>query len=668
MPSPAREIESLRARIRQHDHAYYVHAKPTISDQAYDQLMRELIALEEKHPELKTPDSPTARVGGEPIDKFRAVRHAVPMMSIDNTYDEADFRAFDERVRERLDKSDVCYVLEPKIDGVACSLRYEKGRLVTVATRGDGERGDDVTHNALTIRSLPLVLEVGDDVPVLEVRGEVFMDNATFQKINADQIAAGEEPYANPRNFTAGTLKQLDPKITRQRRLRFSAHGLGQVVGFDAEDSYFKLMQHLAKLGLPISDHIRQAVGVDAAWAAIEAFRETRGKLDYATDGMVIKVDSRREREKLGVTSKAPRWAIAFKYPAEQVQTILEDVKWQVGKNGTLTPVAHLKPVFVAGTTVQRATLHNIEQIGRLDLHVGDTVVIEKAGEIIPQVVQAIVEKRPGGASPVRAPSVCPSCGLPVEKEADTPYTRCFNPACPAQFKQRLEWFAARGQMNIDGLGEKIIEQLVDKGLVKSFADLYTLTRERLLELDRMGEKTADAILGQVHESKTRTLDRLLAGIGIHHVGSTVAETLAEHFGSLDALAAASVEEIDAVEGIGETIAQSVHEFMNSDNGKSIVDALKAAGVNPVQERKVIDPADLKLAGQTIVVTGTLEQFDRHEIEATIKALGGKSSGSVSKKTSFVLAGANAGSKLDKAKELGVKVLDEAAFIKLIGK
>jgi DNA ligase (NAD+) len=662
--SPRDRIERLRDQLRQHDHNYYVLARPTISDLEYDALLRQLIELEAAHPEFHSDDSPSARVGGEPIDKFRAVEHRQPMMSVDNTYNEAEFLAFDQRVRTALNLDQVDYVMEPKIDGVACSLRYEAGRLTLALTRGDGRRGDDVTANVRTIRSVPLALRTDAPPTVVEVRGEVFMDNATFDRINQSQLDAGEETYANPRNFTAGTLKQLDPRVTAARNLRFVAHGLGEIVGLE-QDSYFDLMRHLRHLGIPLPESTTRCTGAAAAWQAIESFRTARANLAYATDGMVIKLDSRRLRDTLGATSKSPRWAIAFKYPAEQVQTTLESVTWQVGKNGTLTPVAELSPVAVAGTTVRRATLHNIEQIRKLGLHERDRVVIEKAGEIIPQVVRAVDSERDAAAQPVAAPTKCPSCEGPVEKEADAPFIRCHNPACPAQLKQRLQHFAARNQMNIEGLGEKIIDQLVDAGLVRTFADLYQLNRDQILTLDRMGEKTADAILSQINDSKTRPLSRLIAGIGIHHVGVSVAEALAGAFGSLQAIRSATVQQIDDIDGVGEAIAESVFQFCNSPAGAVIFDGLLAAGVAPTVVARPAGPQPL--AGKSIVVTGTLPTLGRDQIEQLIKDFGGKPSGSISKKTSFLVAGDNAGSKLEKAQSLGVEVIDEAEFRRRIG-
>lgn len=661
-------IRKLQEEIEHHNYLYYIEARPEITDQRFDELLRELIDLEARHPEFRTPDSPTQRVGGDPIDKFRSLPHAVRMMSIDNTYNADELRAFDDRVRRGLDGARFQYVLEPKVDGVACSLRYEKGALVYALTRGDGTRGDDVTANAKTVRAIPLRLKAAKSKTpdILEVRGEIFMTNAQFQKINQQQQAKGLEIYANPRNFTAGTLKQLDPKITASRNLQFISHGLGLVEPPFGADSYHEVLEILKTMGFPITPHTTIAKTVDEAIAQIEKFEKLRGTLAYQTDGMVIKVDSFAQRRQLGETSKAPRWAIAYKYPAEQAQTVLKAVDWQVGKGGTLTPVARMEPVFVAGTTVSNASLHNIEQIEKLDLHLGDTVVIEKAGEIIPQVVQVVSDKRSRNAKKVVAPQSCPSCGSKVEKEPDGPYIRCENPACPAQVKERLRWFCARDQMDIEGVGESLIDQLVDAGLVSTFADLYRLKPDQLMTLERMGEKKAQNVLESIEGSRKQTLDKLLAGLGIRHVGTRVASVLARQFGSLDALAEASTEQISAVHEIGEVIAESVHHFFQSEAGKKIVEQLKQVGMDPKLE-KPPESAQL-LAGQTVVVTGTLQSLDRREIEDLIAALGGKAAGSVSKKTSFVVAGDNAGSKLDKARTLGVEVIDEKEFLKRIGR
>jgi len=668
--SAEKRIAQLRDELNHHNYLYYVEAKPEISDREYDKLIRELTELEAAHPDLASPDSPTQRVGGEPIESFQTVEHAVPMMSIDNTYDEAEVREFDARVKKNLAGEHPAYVVEPKIDGVSGSLRYENGSLVLAATRGDGRRGDDITAQARTIQSVPLRLHGDGGIPkILEVRGEVFMPNDVFQRINKQREAAGEEMYKNPRNLTTGTLKQLDPKMTASRKLSFVSHGLGQVEPLNI-DSYWEFVKHLKAWRLPVPQHTKFVKNIDEAIAAIEAFASVRGTLPYQTDGMVVKVDSFAQRKRLGVTSKAPRWVIAFKYAAEQMQTVLKEVDWQVGKGGTLTPVGRLEPVFVAGSTVSNASLHNIDQIRRLDLHLGDTIVIEKAGEVIPYVRQAVVEKRPKHAKPIELPKKCPVCSTPVEKEEGTPYVRCPNEDCPGRFRERIKWFVGRNQMDIENVGEALIDQLMDRGLVKTFADLYRLTPDKLLDLERIGEKSAANVVESIRESRTRGLERLLAGLGIRHVGNRVAFVLASHFGSLDALAAASPEELSSVHEIGDVIAQSVHDFFHSKSGSAAIEDLKKVGLNPNMEKVAAATgsrdASLPFAGMSIVVTGTLEKFKRPEIEAMIVKLGGRASGSVSKKTAFVVAGADAGSKLDKAKELGLPVLSEVEFLKRV--
>jgi DNA ligase (NAD+) len=663
MPSVEQRIQKLRHELERHNYLYY-QGKPEISDRQFDEMMKELIDLEKEHPEFASPDSPTQRVGGEPIEGFKTVEHAVPMMSIDNTYDEAEVRAFDVRVRKGLGESKIQYVVEPKVDGVAASVRYEKGAMVLAATRGDGRRGDDITSNARTIKSLPLRLH-GEDWPrVLEVRGEIFMSSAEFQRINKERQAASEEIFKNPRNLTVGALKQLDSRITASRNLRFVAHGLGEVVGLEP-DSYWELLKLLKKWHLPINEQTTLADSIDEVITAIEKFQDVRGKLAYQTDGAVIKVDSLAQREKLGATSKAPRWVIAFKYAAEQMPTVLKDVDWQVGKGGTLTPVARLEPVFLAGTTVQNASLHNIDQIRKLDLHIGDTVVVEKAGEVIPYVREAIPTKRPKHAKAIEPPAKCPSCGSKVEKEPDGPFIRCINPECPAQFRERLRWFCGRGQMDIENVGEALVDQLIDAGLVKTFADLYRLKKEQLLELERMGEKSAQNVIDAIAASKSQPLARVLAGLGIRHVGGRVAFVLAQNFGDFDSLKGATVEQLSAIHEIGDVIAQSVHDFFHSESGKHAIRELQHVGVDPKTEKPKASAQPL--AGKTIVLTGSLKQFKREEIEQLIVDLGGRAAGSVSKKTSFVVAGEDAGSKLAKAKELGVEVLTEEEFLKRVG-
>ncbi len=664
MPSPQQRITKLRSELERHNYLYY-QGSPEITDRDFDAMMKELIDLEKAHPEFDSPDSPTRRVGGQPIEGFKTVEHAVPMMSIDNTYDEEEVRAFDTRVRKGLGEAKIAYVVEPKVDGVAASIRYENGKMVLAATRGDGRRGDDITSNARTIKSLPLRLH-GDDPPkVLEVRGEIFMSSAEFQRINKEREAADEEIFKNPRNLTVGALKQLDPKITASRNLRFVSHGLGEVVGIDT-DSYWQCLKLLKKWHLPINEQTTRAESIDEVIDAIEKFENVRGKLAYQTDGVVIKIDSFAQREKLGATSKAPRWVIAFKYAAEQMPTVLKEVDWQVGKGGTLTPVARLEPVFLAGTTVQNASLHNIEQIRKLDLHIGDTVVVEKAGEVIPYVRQALVEKRPKGAKAIEPPAKCPSCGSKVEKEVDGPFIRCINPECPAQFRERLRWFCGRGQMDIENVGEALVDQLIDAGLVKTFADLYRVTKEQLLELERMGDKSAQNVIDSIAASKSQPLPRLLAGLGIRHVGGRVALVLAQNFGDLAALGKASAEELSAIYEIGDVIAQSVYDFFHSESGKHTIRELHDVGIDPKMEKP--KASSQPLAGKTVVVTGTMKTLKREEIEQLIVDLGGRAAGSVSRKTSFLVAGEEAGSKLAKAKELGVEVLSEEQFLARIGK
>lgn len=672
IPAAARRrAEKLQKELQRHNHLYHVEAAPQISDREFDQLMQELAELEKQYPDLQTPDSPTLRVGGEPIEGFKPVRHAVPMMSIDNTYNADDLREWDARVRRHLaEGASVRYVLEPKVDGVAVSLRYEKGALAVAATRGDGRVGDDISHNARTVRSIAIHLRSGNPPPVLEVRGEIYMPNSVFQRINNERAANDEQLFANPRNATAGTLKQLDPRIAATRSLRFVAHGLGETDGLKL-DSYNAVLQLIRAFGLPISPHTRTADDVEGVLAIIGEFEQTRATLDFQTDGMVVKVDDFAQRRQLGTTSRFPRWVIAYKYPAEQAQTLLHDVTWQVGKNGTLTPVAELEPVFVAGTTVRRASLHNIEQIERLGVRIGDTVTIEKAGEIIPQVVGVVEKKRPKGAKHVVAPARCPSCDAEVVKDADSPYIRCVNPACPKQLKERLRWFCARGQMDVERLGVKLIDQLVDARKLGTFADIYRLTKDDLLGVERVGEKSAENVLAGVEASRGRGLDRLLAGLGIRHVGTATGRDLAAAFGSLDALMSAGDERIAAVHGIGEVIAKSVRQFLDSDAGRDAIARLQGVGIDPKQEVKVAaagEPtAAQPLAGMTVVVTGSLEHFTRQRLEERIRQLGGKTSASVSKSTNLLVAGERAGSKLEKAKSLGVEVIDERAFLERFG-
>src|SRR5262245_26756319 len=569
--TPAKRIEQLCEEIREHDRRYYLEDRPTISDREYDRLLQELIDLERAHPELAAADSPTQRVGGDVQTELKSVRHAVPMMSIDNTYSEDELRAFDERVRKLLGGEQPSYVLVPKIDGTSISLSYEQGKLVLGATCGRGNVGDDVTVNARTIKAIPLSLKAAKSgvpvPPILEVRGEVYMENEDFQRVNKEIEAEGEEPYANARNLTSGTLRRLDPKIVAKRRLRFLAHGLGQVEPLAAE-SYWEWIELLRGWGFPLPAEVSHAENIDDALARIHEFERVRPKLPYMTDGMVVKVDSFAQRDRLGATSKAPRWVVAYKYETEQQPTVLRSVRWQVGKGGNLTPVGELEPVFIGGVTVTNVTLHNLDQIKRLDLHLGDTVIIERAGEVIPYLVEAVAEKSPAKAKAVEAPRRCPSCDMEVEKDADTPYIRCLNPACPAQLKERLRWFCQRGQMDVEGLGDVLVDQLVENGLVREFADLYQLRAEQIASLSSeieqndkvvtrtVGEKVAKKVVDNIKRSREQPLERLLAGLGIRHVGNRVAHLLATNFGSLEALSAASAEQLSEVNEIGPAIAE----------------------------------------------------------------------------------------------------------------
>ncbi len=690
MPTPAKRIEELRREIDRHNRLYYVEAKTEISDKEFDALLRELQDLEAKHPDLITPDSPTQRVGGEPIEGFQTLAHSRPMMSIDNTYDQDELRKWYDRTvkaiaKAQTDNADSVndklfadealpqpgLVLEPKIDGVAVSLRYEQGKLIRALSRGDGKRGDDITHNVRTIRSIPLTLEAGKSkVPdILEVRGEIFMPDAEFQRINEAREEQGIERFANPRNATAGTLKSLDPTVAAERKLRFYAHGRGELEP-DSVASHHDFLALLRKLGLPTNENTKRVDTFDETWKFIESFQDKRSTLGYATDGVVIKIDDHALQEQLGATSKAPRWCIAYKYAAEQATTVLKEVVWQVGKTGKLTPRATMGPVFLAGTTVQHATLHNLDEIERKDIRIGDTVVIEKAGEIIPQVVSVVIEKRPKTSKPITAPKKCPSCDMPIEKLEEEVAHRCVNPECPAQFREKLIWFVGRNQMDIDGLGEKAVHQLADAGLLKTFGDVYNLHNKRadLLQLERMGEKKVDNLINGIEASKSRGLSRVLAGLGIRHVGASAANSLAQHFGNIDAIKDADTETIAEVEDIGPITAESIHTFLNSDAGQHVIDELKQADVDLTEQQTAPLPgaADSPVAGKTVVITGSFEGFTRNELKAKLTALGAKVTGSISKSTDILMAGEKAGSKLSKAESLGVEVWDEQALMKLI--
>jgi len=657
-----KRIEQLRAEIRKNDYLYYVLSQPAISDREYDKLFAELKALEDAHPELATADSPTQRVSGRPLEGFATVRHAVAMLSMDNTYNADELRAFDERVRKQLEGQGYDYVVELKIDGLAISLRYEEGRLVTAATRGDGNVGDDVTANVRTIKAVPLVLLGGRVPAVLEVRGEVYMPTRSFVELNRLKTEAGEPAFANPRNAAAGSLKLLDARITAGRNLSFFAYATGQM-SEPLGENHYETLEGFKELGLPVNPHIRRARDIDEVIDICSQWDDKRVRLDYQIDGMVIKVNSFEQRDILGATGRAPRWCISYKFAAEQAETVVESIDVQVGKSGILTPVANLRPVLLAGTTVKRASLHNFDELKRLDVREGDTVVIEKAGEIIPQVVEVKKEQRPAGAAAFKPPKKCPNCGSAVAKDEDGVYIRCKNPLCLGQLKERLRYFAGRGQMDIEHLGPALIDQLIENGLVGNFADLYKLEEGQIAELERMAQKSAANVIKAIEASKTRPLWRLVAGLGIRHIGGQSAQILAEHFGSLDALMSAAQEELAEIDQTGPTMAKSVYEYFRDAKNRAVIEELLAAGIKPEspKARRLGN-----LAGKTIVVTGTLESMTRQEAEQAIRQAGAKASSSVSKKTDFVLAGENAGSKLDKAMKLGVRVIDQKEFTKMI--
>jgi DNA ligase (NAD+) len=709
----ARRIRELRDLLNRANTAYYVHAAPIMSDPEFDRLLAELADLERRHPDLADPASPTARVGGEPIKGFQQVAHALPMLSIDNTYDEQGVREWALRVERGLrdgvrgsgglfdggETQPVRYVCDPKIDGVAVSLRFERGRLVHAVTRGDGVKGDDVTHAARVIRAIPLIL--AEPAPaLLEVRGEVFMTTPEFVRINRELEAAGDDPLANPRNATAGTLKNLDPGLVASRRLSFMAHGRGEASpGFAG--SHWEFLDRLRALGVPASSQARLCSDVDQVLRSIAAFADARRSLDHATDGMVVRVDSFAQQEHLGTTSKSPRWAVAYKYPPDRTMTVMLDVLHQVGKTGKITPRAVMKPVLLAGTTVQHATLHNYGQVRQKDIRLGDTVEIEKAGEIIPYVVGVVLDRRPRrGTAAIEPPERCPQCAGPVEVEPPEAHAdpliessrRCVNPECPAQVRERLIWFAGRKQMDIEGLGEKTIDLIRSSGTIPldHFADIFSLKnhRDTLVHLERMGEKKVDNLLAGIEAAKSRGLARLLAGMGIRHVGDVTARLLARRYRNLDDLLAAGVRDLmplaklsaaDAARlgvdpeppggqetGLGADTAPVVHAYLHSAVAARTFAALRKAGVS-VESLDYRPPgvprAAGAFAGKTIVITGTLEHWERAALQARLEALGARCAGLVSSKTDLVIAGPGAGSKLDKARELGIETWDEARLL-----
>lgn len=665
----ARHAE-LAEEIRGHDEAYYVHARPTISDFEYDRLYRELLDLEKAFPELAAPDSPTQRVGGAPVSAFKSVKHLAAMRSLDNTYSQEEVRAFVDRLARLLPGEPLEWIVEPKVDGIAMNLRYENGSFVLGATRGDGTTGDDITANLKTIRSIPLKLK-GTVPPVLEVRGEVYLTKAGFRKLNEERAAQGEETFANARNAAAGSLKQLDPRVAAKRPLDIVIYGVGYPDTADNRlfETHDEALKWLRAVGFKTPEKSWHCRGTDELLDAIDQLDKVRRDFVYETDGAVIKLNHVAQRERAGFTSKAPRWAMAYKYAAEQAETKLRDITIQVGRTGKLTPVAELDPVFLAGSTVARATLHNEDELRRKDIRIGDTVVIEKAGEVIPAVVGVALAKRNGLEIVFHFPKNCPECQTPVIKtEASTGAGtdwRCPNIDCPAQIRGRLIHWCARGAMDIEGGGEVLVNQVVAQCGVRDPADLYSLTLEQLANLERMGEKSARNVLEGIEASKNRELWRLLFGLGILHVGAGVAKSLARNFESLDSLASASAEQLTETEDIGEVIAQSLVQWFAEPRNQNLIERLRAAGLNFKSDSYSAKAAPGPLTGKTFVLTGTLPTLKREEAQAKIEAAGGKVSGSVSKKTHYVVAGEEAGSKLQKAQQLNITVLNEAEFMRL---
>ncbi len=662
-----KEVAELRDKIRYHEHRYYVLDAPEISDFDFDKLMNRLKELEAAHPELVTPDSPTQRVGGEPSSEFPKVRHPVRMMSLDNTYSVDDLRDFDRRVRELAGRDQVEYVVELKLDGLSMALTYQDGALQHGVTRGDGIEGEDVTANIRTIHSVPLLLDakklkaIGNPAR-FEARGEVIMTRKAFEETNALREAAGEPRFANPRNSAAGSIRQLDPRIVAQRKLDMFVYYL-QVNGTEPLPEHSQVLEALSRMGFKVNPHWRRCPAFDDLLAYIREWETKRGSLDYEIDGIVIKVNNTGLWQELGATAKSPRWAVAYKYPARQATTRVNDIRAQVGRTGTLTPVADLEPVDVGGVTVSHATLHNMDEIERLGVKIGDTVVIQRAGEVIPQIVEVKQHAKDGREFVM--PKKCPVCGGEVHRAEGEVAYRCVNTACPAKLKESLLYFAGRRAMNIDGLGDALVDQLVDKGMVHDVADLYKLTHQQLADLERMGDKSAQNLLDEIERSKKAELARVIFALGIRFVGERTGQLLANHFGSLDKLEQASTEELTQAEEVGPRVAEAIREFFEEKRNRAVIEKLRAAGLQ--FEQKQTRKTGGKLGGKQFVLTGTLPTWSREEAKQMIEDAGGRVVGSVSKKTDYVVVGSDAGSKLDKARTLGIKTLDEAGLRELLG-
>ncbi|BAL80751.1 NAD-dependent DNA ligase LigA [Caldisericum exile] len=660
-----KRLKELRDIINYHNYRYYVLDSPEITDAEYDRLFQELLAIEERFPDLITPDSPSQKVGAPPLDEFPEVIHSVPMLSLGNAFNDEDLMEFDRRVKRESGLSKIEYETELKMDGLAISIRYENGILVRGATRGDGVRGEDVTPNVKTVRGVPLRLLIDNPPPVIEVRGEVIMYKEDFEKLNNERIQKGEPPFANPRNAAAGSIRQLDSRITAERKLHMIAYGVGEVVGVEFK-TQFELLQYLNKIGFRISPEVKVHRDIESVIVEVKRLTAIRDSFPFGADGIVVKVNDIELQKRLGATSHEPRWAIAYKFPAEEAETIVKDIIFSVGRTGAVTPVAIFEPVEIDGSIVSRASLHNEDIAKALDIRVGDHVIVHKAGSVIPEVVRVVKEKRKGDEITFKMPDRCPVCGGPLIREEGFAVTRCPNVRCPAQVKERIIHFVSRDAMDIESIGEKLVDQMVDRGLVTDYGDLYYIPKEKLLTLERMGPVLAEKILRNIEESKSRPLANLIYALGIFNVGKRTAELLAEHFKSLENLMNAKIEDILQIEGIGPVTAKSIVEFFESSGNRMVIDKLIKAGVNTKEvpkEKENVGP----LKGLTFVFTGALKEFTRSEAGKIVESLGGSVSDTISKKVDYLVVGEDPGSKLEKAQKLGIKIINEDEFKKMIG-
>ena len=655
--------QELAQQLHHHNYQYHTLDQPEISDAEYDQLMQQLLAIENQYPELATPESPSQRVGSTPLEGFTEATHASPMLSLENAFNGEDLKSFDSRIKRFLAQTDdLEYICEPKLDGVAVALTYQQGKLIRGATRGDGTTGEEITHNVRTIGAIPLTLQ--NDFPdQLEVRGEIYMELEPFRKLNQQRREEGEATFASPRNLTAGSLRQLDARLTATRPLTISCYGIGEISG-TAPETHFKLLQALRRWGLKVNlEVIKSAKNIESVISCYNELQQLRDQLPYEIDGMVVKVNQRVLQQELGEKSRTPRWAIACKFPARQEETILESVRLQVGRTGAVTPVANLRPVNISGVTVSSASLHNWDEIERLDIRVGDTVIVERAGDVIPDLVRVVKEKRTGNETPIEEPDHCPVCHSPLLKEADGVVPRCQNLSCPARLKEALKHYCSRGAMDIEGLGDRLIDQMLQLNLIKNIADLYRLTKDDLFQFDRMGDKLADKLLQAIAASKQRPLENFIFGLGIRHVGRHLAKVLSRNFKTLEELSNATGDELLAIHEIGAQVSDSVVRFFTDENNHKLLKALAELGINPHNNQQA---SSNRLQGQVFVFTGALEHFSRQEGQALVEAQGGRASGSVSKKTDYVIVGPGAGSKLAKAEQLGITILSETDFLELI--